>query len=424
MSRPQQTPFPPPRDYTPEIDLLRHQVGSLTQRWRGVAPTPPSLSEAVEELTTALEALHTMNEELTQSQQAALMTQQRYQELFEWVPEAYLVTDLQGLILEANRTAAHLFHLDRSQLRGLPLAVCIAWEERRAFRNQLAWLQHGTEVREWIICVQPPHHPAMQVACHVAPVRDNDERLVGLRWRLRDLTAQQTGQETLAQHVRELTAKLDRAELHMRELHHRMKNNLQVVATLLDWQGESLQDPRANAIFQACQGRLHAMGLVHELLYRAGDVERIELGPYLRRLALQVFEAYGIDRERIHLTWQADAVDVGVNTAMPCGLLVHEVLSNCLLHAFPAQQIGSVAITLQAEPAGQVILTIRDTGIGVPPDLEGHEGESFGLHLIRALTEQLQGTLVVTRERGTCVTLRFPVSQSAAHLTATVVTQK
>ena len=126
----------------------------------------------------------------------------------------------------------------------------------------------------------------------------------------------------------------------------------------------------------------------------------IELGPYLRRLALQVFEAYGVDRERIRLTWQADAVDVGANTAMPCGLLVHEVLSNCLLHAFPAQQIGSVAITLQAEPAGQVILTICDMGIGVPPNLEGHEGESFGLDLIRALTEQLQGTLVVTRTRG------------------------
>jgi PAS domain S-box-containing protein len=377
----------------------------------------------VEELTTALEELHTMHEELTQSQQAALMTQQRYQELFEWVGEAYLVTDLQGLIVEANQIAAYLFHLDRPQLLGLALAVCIAWEERRAFRNQLACLQHGMEVREWIICVQPPHHPAMQVACHVAPVRDNDERLVGLRWRLRDLTAQQTDQETLAQHVRELTAKLDRAEWRMRELHHRMKNNLQVVATLLDWQGECLQDPRAHAIFQACQGRLHAMALVHELLYRAGDVEHIELGPYLRRLALQVFEAYGVDRERIHLTWQADAVDVGANTAMPCGLLVHEVLSNGLLHAFPAQPIGSVAITLQAEPAGQVILTICDTGIGVPPDLDGHEGESLGLDLIRALTEQLQGTLVVTRTRGTCVTLRFPVEQSAPHLTATVVTQ-
>jgi two-component sensor histidine kinase len=122
-----------------------------------------------------------------------------------------------------------------------------------------------------------------------------------------------------------------------------------------------------------------------------------------------VFEAYGSDRERIHLTWQADAVDVGVNTAMPCGLLVHEVLSNGLLHACPAQHTGSVAITLHAEPAEQVLLTIRDTGIGVPPDLEGHEGEPFGLHVIRALTEQLQGTLVVTRERGTCVTLRFPV---------------
>jgi PAS domain S-box-containing protein len=385
-----------------------------------VAPIPPSLSEAVEELTTTLEELHTMNEELTQSQQAALETQQRYQELFDGVPEAYLVTDLQGLILEANRTAAHLFHLDRTQLRGLPLAVCIAWEERRAFRTQLAWLQHGAEVREWVIRVQPPHHPAVPVACHVAPARDVEGRLIGLRWLLRDLKAQQPSQETQEPAVRQPTAELDhahgtpqssrdRAELRIRELHHRIKNHLQVVAIMLDCQAESLQDLGARATFQACQGRIEAMALVHELLYRAGDPERVELGDYLRRLALQLFEAYGVDRERIHLTLQADAVAVEVHTAMPCGLLVHEVLSNCLRHAFPGDQSGTVTITLRAEPAGQVTLTIRDTGIGVPPDLDGNHGESFGFHLIRALTDQLQGTLVVTRESGTCVTLRFPV---------------
>ncbi len=420
MSRRQPPPLPPPYNYTPGIHLLHQQLDALTRRWQGVAPMPPSVAEVVEELAATVEELHAMNEDLTQSRQAALMTQQRYQELFEWVPEAYLVTDLQGLILEANPTAAHLFHLDRTQLLGLPLAVCIAWEERRPFRTQLAWLQHGTEVREWIICVQPPHHPAVQVACHVAPARDIEGRLIGLRWLLRDLKARQPAQESQEQGVHTLTAELehangtpqamrDRAELRMRELHHRMKNNLQVVAIMLDCQEESLQDLGARAIFQACQGRIQAMALVHELLYRAGDPEHIELGHYLQRLALQVFEAYGVDRERIHLTLQADAVSVEAHTAVPCGLLVHEVLSNCLRHAFPAPHVGDIAITLRAEPAGQATLTIRDTGIGVPPDLDGNHGESFGLHLVRALTDQLQGTFVVARESGTCVTVRFPV---------------
>jgi two-component sensor histidine kinase len=296
----------------------------------------------------------------------------------------------------------------------------MAWEERRAFRTQLAWLQNGVEVREWVIRVQPPHHPPVQVACHVSPARDTQGRLIGFRWLLRDLTAQQQVQETIAQQVRELTMKLehandalqamrDRAELRGRELHHRMKNHLQVVASLLDGQAEDLPDPSARAIFEACQGRIRAMALIHELLHRPGDSERIELGHYLRRLAVQVFQAYGVDGERVHLTLQADAVIVDVNTAMPCGLLVHELLTNCVQHAFPAPQAGDITITLRAAPVGQVTLTIRDTGIGLPADVDVRQAESFGLHLLRGLTEQLQGTLVFTRDGATCVMLRFPI---------------
>jgi two-component sensor histidine kinase len=195
----------------------------------------------------------------------------------------------------------------------------------------------------------------------------------------------------------------------MWEVHHRMKNHLQVVSSMLDLHSEFLQDPRARAIFEACQGRIRAIALIHELLHRPGDPERIELGHYLRRLAVQVFQAYGVDCERVRLTLQADTVIVDVNAAMPCGLLVHEVVSNCLQHAFPAQQTGEVSITLRAGPAGQVTLTIRDTGVGLPEDLDVRQAETFGLHLLRGLTEQLRGTLVFTSDGGTCVTLRFPL---------------
>jgi two-component sensor histidine kinase len=147
-------------------------------------------------------------------------------------------------------------------------------------------------VREWIIRVQPRHGPAVTVACRVAPALDTEGRLIGLQWLLRDFTAQQHTQETLDQRVRDLTLQLEhakralqavqnRTELLVWELHYRMKNDLQVVSSLLDWQGQDLEDPRARMIFEVGQGRIRAMSVIHELLHRAGDLERIELGRYL-----------------------------------------------------------------------------------------------------------------------------------------------
>jgi two-component sensor histidine kinase/PAS domain-containing protein len=420
MSRRPRTSPQALHNYTPDIDGLQLRLTAFMLRWQGVAPMPQALVEAVEELTTTVEELQAMNEDLTQSQEASIASQRRYQELFEGVPEAYLVTDLQGLIQEANRPTAHLFNIDRAHLTGLPLAVFIDQDMRSSFWDQLAWLQNGAEVREWVIRVQPRHLPAVPVVCHVAPSRNAEGALTGLRWLLRNLKAQQRAQEALEQQVRNLAMELvhtnsalqalqDRTELYMRELHHRMKNNLQVISSLLNWRLEDVQDPRVSAVVQECQGRIRVMAQLHEHLYHAADVERLELGVYLHRLALQVFEAYGIDRDRMALTLEADEVKVGISTAIPCGLLMHEVLANCRRHAFPGGQTGAVTITLRAEPAGQVTLTIQDTGIGVPADLDGDQGESLRFHLVRALTEQLQGTLVVTRNQGTGVTLRFPV---------------
>jgi PAS domain S-box-containing protein len=420
MSRRPRTPQSAPYDYTPDIERLHLQFVAFMLPWQGVAPMPQSVTEVVEELTTTIEELHTINEDLTTSQQAAIESQRHYQELFDAVPEAYLVTDLQGLIQEGNRMAVHLLHLDQSQLFGLPLAVCIAWEERRAFRTQLASLQHGAEVREWVLRVQPPHQPAVQVACHVAPARDREGRLIGLRWLLRDLKAQQQAQETLEQQVRDLAMKLvhanralqalqDRTELRERELHHRVRNHLQIAASLLDGHSHNLQDSHAQTVLQACQAQLRTIALLHQLLSSADERKPLALSSYLRRLALLLFETYSIDRERVHLTFAADPVEVTVQTALACGLLLHEVLSNTLQDAFLGDQAGTVAITLEAEPPGEITLTIRDTGVGVSMDLEAREADRLRLRLIRALTEQLQGTLVVARDQETCVRLRFPV---------------
>jgi PAS domain S-box-containing protein len=402
---------PPSHDYTAEMDLLHHRLAASMLRWQGEAPMPQSLAEAVEELTTTVEELHAINDDLTQSQRVALETQQRYQELFDGIPEAYLVTDLAGLIREANGAAATLFHLDRTQLLGFPLAALMARDSRPSFRTQLAWLRNGAEVREWVLRVQPRHRSAVPVVCQVVPARDVRGELNGFRWLLRDLTARQQAQEVLEGRVRELTAALEHAALREHALHHRMKNDLQVVTSLLNGQAEEIEDSRARTLVEACQGRIRAIALVHDLLHLTTDAGRLHLGSYLRQLVLQLFEVYGVDRTRLHVTLDADAVSVGVDTAVPCGLFAHEVLSNCIRHVSPGHQPGHIGITLRAEPVGEVTLTIRATGVELPTDWDVRQAGSFGLRLIHALSEQLHGTLVVTRDKGTCVTFCFPVDR-------------
>jgi PAS domain S-box-containing protein len=405
--RPSQPPF---HDYTAEMDLLHHQLAASMLRWQGETPMPQSLAEAVEELTATVEELHAINDDLAQSQQVALETQQRYQELFDGVPEAYLVTDLAGLILAANRAAATLFHLDHAQLHGLPLAVLMARESRPSFRTQLAWLRNGAEVREWVLRVQPRHRSAVPVVCQVSPARDVQGQLTGFRWLLRDLTPRQQAQEVLERRVRELKATLAHATLRERALHHRMKNDLQVVTSLLNGQAEDLADPRGRALVEACQARIRAIALVHDLLHLTTDVGHLQLGAYLRQLVLQLFEVYGVDRARLHVTLDADAVSVGVDTAVPCGLLAHEVLSNCIRHVSSGHQPGHIGITLRQEAVGEVTLTISGTEIGLPMDWDIRQDASFGLRLIHGLSEQLHGSLVVTRDQRTCVTFRFPIN--------------
>jgi PAS domain S-box-containing protein len=374
----------------------------------------------MEELSVAVEELQTVNAALAQTQQAAIGEQLRYQELFEFAPDGYLVTDPYGHIQEANRAAATLLNIAPHQLAGKPLAVFIARETRQPFRAHLAWLQNGAGVREWEVRVQPRHKPAFPAVVRVAPARDPQGQVTGLRWLLRDITEWQQAHKSLEQRVRKRTAELtqanaalkaalSQAERLFRALHHRVKSNLQVIARLLQLQAESLQGPHTQAIFQGCQERIRAMAMVHELLCQADDLGRIELGRYLTALAAQVFQAYRIDLKRIQLTIQADEVYLEVNTAIPCGLLCYELLSNCLKHAFPEHRSGEVLITLQAVPAGQLTMTVSDTGIGFPGAVDFRHVESLGLQTVCRLTEQLQGTIALGHHGGTRFTLTFSV---------------
>jgi two-component sensor histidine kinase len=212
----------------------------------------------------------------------------------------------------------------------------------------------------------------------------------------------------------QLRAALREKDLLLREVAHRVKNNLQVISSLLHLQADTIDDPRLGTLFRESQARLHSMALVHDLLQQAENVSRINLAHYAARLTDELARTYAIDPARITLETTLEDVWVGLDTATPCGLLLHELLSNCFKHAFPGKRAGRVRVALRATEGQTLMLQVGDTGCGFPEDLDFRATESLGLQLVCALADQLQGTIALERAEGTHVTVRFPLLAAPA----------
>ncbi len=201
---------------------------------------------------------------------------------------------------------------------------------------------------------------------------------------------------------------LSEKELLLKEIHHRVKNNLQVISSLLYLQSKQIQDEETLGMFLESRQRIRSMALVHERLYQTEDLTRVDAAEYLRALVSQLFHSYGISAGHVHLTVQADDITLDIDTAVPCGLIINELVSNALKHAFPDDREGEVSVELGAIAGDQISLVVSDDGVGFPEDLDFQDMQSLGLRLINTLVDQIQGTIELDRSRGTRFQIVFP----------------
>jgi PAS domain S-box-containing protein len=209
----------------------------------------------------------------------------------------------------------------------------------------------------------------------------------------------------------QLEASLQEKEVLLKEIHHRVKNNLQIMSSLLFLQSQGVDDPHILAFLQESERRILSMALVHETLYQTADLAHFNLAQYIPTLSDQLVRAYGVHAGRIAVHIEVQEVTLPLDMAVPCGLILNELLSNCLKHAFPGGQAGNVTMTL-AKETDHVILTVTDDGCGFPEHLDFRNTESLGLQLVCVLTEQLWGTISLARNAGTTFTLAFPLPNS------------
>ncbi len=202
-------------------------------------------------------------------------------------------------------------------------------------------------------------------------------------------------------------ASLREKDVLLKEIHHRVKNNLQIIISLLNLQSGYIKDEQTLKTVKEGQNRVRTMALVHEKFYLAEELSEIHFGEYAEKLCQFIFQSYGDRTDRIKLKINADDVKFDMDTAMPCGLLINEVVSNALKYAFPDKRPGEISIHIKSKPGNMVELSISDDGVGLPKELDIDASESLGLQLISALADQLDGTLDVQRTNGTTFIIQF-----------------
>ncbi len=227
-----------------------------------------------------------------------------------------------------------------------------------------------------------------------------DGRLQALEGFISDITERKRAEEALR-------TSLEEKEVLLREVHHRVKNNLQVVVSLLNLQSQSVPDEHVREIFKESRDRIRSMALVHERLYQSSDLSQVDFAEYLKRLTTQLFHSYGLNAGIVDLAVAVGDVRLDINTAVPLGLIVNELVSNAIKHAFPARAHGRISVGLEPLEGGTFRLTVSDDGIGFPKDLDFRKTESLGMQLVTMLAGQLDAEITLEREAGTRFTLIF-----------------
>jgi len=237
-----------------------------------------------------------------------------------------------------------------------------------------------------------------------ASVYRNEERqVVGVFAAARDITKRKQAEGQLHASLRE-------KEILLKEIHHRMKNNMQVISSLLDLQAMASGKQELTELLHESQRRIQVMALIHEKLYNSNDFTRIDMAGYIKSLSQELLQSYQINPRKIDLIIQTDGVYLDISMAIPCGLILNELISNTLKHAFPEDRHGELQIIMRETRNKEIEIIVLDNGLGMPDDVDIHHPLTVGLHLVSGLVKnQLSGQIKVRRDNGTRFRIIFPV---------------
>ncbi|MFZ3383083.1 MAG: histidine kinase dimerization/phosphoacceptor domain -containing protein [Candidatus Methanoperedens sp.] len=326
----------------------------------------------------------------------------KYSTLFDNANDAIITTDLEYLVTSWNRSAEKLFGWEAQEVMGKKLSSLIVPLNlqthgegiiRDTLDGKSAFGLETEKIRK--------DGSKIFVSLTTSQLLDSNHNLAGLSFIIRDITERKGIEE-------QIRASLKEKEMLLKEIHHRVKNNLQIVSSLLDHQTQFIKDKNVIEIFTESQNRIASMALVHEKLYQSKDLARIDLSDYLSDLVANLFQSYVKNSGKIKLNMNIENIQLDIDLAIPCGLIINELVTNSLKYAFPAGRVGEITIQFRKTTENTHEFVIRDNGIGISPDLDFRKTGSLGLHLVTILAEnQLHGEINLNRNEGTEFTIKF-----------------
>ena len=312
-----------------------------------------------------------------------------------------LVRASDGIFVYTNPKFEQMFGYGEGELIGQQMSMINYADENTTFQTfyqaiEAAVLQHG--VANYEVCNVKKDGTPFWCQANISVFEHPEYGTVFVAVQ-QDISEQKQAQE-------QIKASLKEKEVLLQEIHHRVKNNLGIVTSLLQMQCRRTKDPQATAILLDSQNRIASIALVHEKLYRSANLSNINFAEYIVNLTSHLFDSYNINSNLVKLNIQVDDVSLNIETIIPCALIINELVSNALKYAFPKSREGEIEIILEQQDSN-LILIIRDNGVGLTPDFDSKKDKTLGLTLVYGLVKQLKGKIEITSQSGVEFKINF-----------------
>ncbi len=339
--------------------------------------------------------------ERKRADEALMESERKYHALTELSPVGIFYTDAEGDCTYINERWQEIAGLTLEEALGKGWVqslhpndqnrISAEWQqaarERRPFRSEYRF-RHPNGATTWVLG-------------QAIIERTESEEVAGYIGTITDITERKHAEEQLKESLKE-------KEILLREIHHRVKNNMQVISSLLMLQEELSKDEKVIEMLKDSQNRITSMAMVHENLYLSEDLSKISLKEYIDDLVSGLFQSYGVSEGKVALNINVENVFLGIDSAIPCGLIINELISNSLKYAFPEGKYGEIKIFLRSIDENMIELLVGDNGVGIPEDMDIRKTESLGMQLVTMLVEnQLHGEIKLNRDEGTEFKIKF-----------------
>ncbi|MHC1742545.1 MAG: PAS domain S-box protein [Syntrophobacteraceae bacterium] len=307
-------------------------------------------------------------------------------------------------ILACNPAFARMHGVTPESIVGRPILTCYAPSEHEHVRLSIQEADRVGQVR-YETLMQRDDGSTFPVQMDVVSVRDSGDTLLYRVATMQDITERKQSMDALHTSLEEKVSLL-------KEVHHRVKNNLQIVASLLSLQLNRLEDPHTQGILEDTRNRVRSMALLHEVLYRSGNLARIDFAHYSRELCAHLLRAVGSSRPGIRIENRIGRIELTLEQSVPCGLVMNELVTNALKHGFPDGRSGAIVVDLVPGDDGTLCLSVSDDGVGMAHDCDPLQASTLGMKLVSRLAGQLKGELSIESAAGTGALFRVAFSAS------------